>query len=162
MGWWVVKANCFYSFGLFWNILYSLRKYTDKFVPSLLSRRISIKPKQILFIVLTAKLFDETYKWTEDDDNKFVNPILNLTSWIDNQITIKSLPNHSQEHEIIIEGIASNRDKEELTESKDFEGGSSDTIKFNAEHVQNEEYQSIEYYCEYHPDTMIEKISITQ
>ena len=87
---------------------------------------------------------------------------MNLTSWIDNQITIKSLPNYSQEHEIIIEDIASNWDKEELTGSKDFEGGSSYTIKFNPEHVQNEEYQSIEYYCEYHPDTMIEKISITQ
>ncbi|MFL6404149.1 MAG: hypothetical protein ACJ71M_11795 [Nitrososphaeraceae archaeon] len=35
-------------------------------------------------IVLTAKLFGETYKWTEDDDNKFVNPTLNLTSGGDN------------------------------------------------------------------------------
>jgi hypothetical protein len=50
-------------------------------------------------------LFGETYKWTEDDDSKFVNPTLNLTSAIDNQITVKSLQNDSEEHEIIIEGI---------------------------------------------------------
>ena len=62
-------------------------------------------------IVLTAKLFGETYKWTEDDDNKFVNPTLNLTSGIDNQITVKSLQNDSEEHEIIIEGITSDGDK---------------------------------------------------
>lgn len=64
--------------------------------------------------MLTAKLFGETYKWTEDDDNKFVNPTLNLTSAVDNQITVKSLQNDSEEHEIIIEGITSDGDKEEL------------------------------------------------
>ena len=52
--------------------------------------------------------------------------------------------------------------KKEIVASDEIKGGSSDTIKFNPEDVQNEEYQSIEYYCEYHPDTMIEKISITQ
>jgi len=47
-------------------------------------------------------LFGETYKWTEDDDNKFVNPTLNLTSGVDDQITVKSLQNDSEEHVIII------------------------------------------------------------
>jgi len=46
-------------------------------------------------------LFGETYKWTEDDDNQFVNPTLNLTSGVDNQITVKSLQNDSEEHVII-------------------------------------------------------------
>jgi len=113
-------------------------------------------------IVLTAKLFGETYKWAEDDNNKFVNPTLNLTSGVDNQITVKSLQNDSPEHEIIIEGITSDGDKKELVKSDEIKGGSSDTIKFNPEDVQDEDYQSFEYYCEYHPDTMRGKISITQ
>ena len=113
-------------------------------------------------IVLTAKLFGETYKWAEDDNNKFVNPTLNLTSGVDNQITVKSLQNDSPEHEIIIEGITSDGDKKELVKSDEIKGGSSDTIKFKPEDVQDEDYQSFEYYCEYHPDTMRGKISITQ
>ena len=113
-------------------------------------------------IVLTAKLFGETYKWIEDDDNKFVNPTLNLTSGVDNQITVKSLQNDSEEHEIIIEGITSDGDKEELVASDEIKGGSYNMIKFNPEDVQDEDYQSFEYYCEYHPDTMRGKISITQ
>jgi plastocyanin len=113
-------------------------------------------------IVLTAKLFGETYKWAEDDNNKFVNPTLNLTSGVDNQITVKSLQNDSPEHEIIIDGITSDGDKKELVKSDEIKGGSSDTIKFNPEDVQDEDYQSFEYYCEYHPDTMRGKISITQ
>ncbi|HEX6671686.1 MAG TPA: hypothetical protein VFC05_02990 [Nitrososphaeraceae archaeon] len=32
--------------------------------------------------------------------------------------------------------------------------GSSDMIKFNPEDIQDEEYQSLEYYCKYHPDRM--------
>ena len=112
-------------------------------------------------IILTVKLFGEIYKWTEDDDNKFVNPILNLTSGIDNQITVKSLQNDSEEHEIIIEGITSDGDKKEIVASDEIKGGSSDTIKFKPEDVQDEDYQSFEYYCEYHPDTMRGKISIT-
>ena len=112
-------------------------------------------------IILKAKLFGEIYKWTEDDDNKFVNPVLNLTSGIDNQITVKSLQNDSEEHEIIIEGITSDGDKKEIVASDEIKGGSSDTIKFKPEDVQDEDYQSFEYYCEYHPDTMRGKISIT-
>ncbi len=49
-----------------------------------------------------------------------------------------------------------------LTISGDIEGGSSDTIKFNPEDVQDEEYRSLEYYCKYHPVTMRGKISIIQ
>lgn len=112
-------------------------------------------------IILTAKLFGEIYKWIEVDDNKFVNPILNLTSGIDNQITVKSLQNDSEEHEIIIEGITSDGDKKEIVASDEIKGGSSDTIKFKPEDVQDEDYQSFEYYCEYHPDTMRGKILIT-
>ena len=63
---------------------------------------------------------------------------------------------------LIIEGIVSNGDKEELTVCGNIESESSDTIKFNPEDVQDEVYQSLEYYCEYHLDTMRGKILITQ
>ena len=126
------------------------------------SKEESQNQTKINSIILTAKLFDETYKWTEDDDNKFVNPTLNLTSAVDNPITVKRLQNDSEEHEIIIEGITSDGDKEELVASDEIKGGSSNTIKFNPEDVQDEDYQSFEYYCEYHPNTMRGKISITQ
>ena len=87
---------------------------------------------------------------------------MNLTSGVDNQITIKSLSNDTEEHEIIIEGTTSDGDKEEIVKSDEIEGGSSATVKFNPEDVQDGDYQSFEYYCEYHPDTMRAKISIKQ
>jgi hypothetical protein len=111
-------------------------------------------------IVLTAELLDESYRWVEADGNKLVNPTLNLTSGIDNQITVKSLQNDSPEHQIIIDGITSDGDKKELVKSDEIKGGSSDTIKFNPEDVQDKNYQSFEYYCEYHPDTMRGKVQI--
>jgi hypothetical protein len=40
--------------------------------------------------------------------------------------------------------------------------GSSDMIKFNPEDIQDEEYQSLEYYCKYHPDRMRRKILFTK
>ena len=42
-------------------------------------------------IVLTAELLGESYRWVEVDGNKIVNANLNLTSGVDNQITVKSL-----------------------------------------------------------------------
>ena len=51
--------------------------------------------------------------------------------------------------------------KKEIVASDEIKGGSSDTIKFNPEDVQDEDYQSLEYYCEYHPDTMKGMIEIT-
>jgi len=51
----------------------------------------------------------------KNDVNKFGNPTLNLTSLINNRIIFKSLLNDSPEHEIMIEGIISHENKEELT-----------------------------------------------
>jgi plastocyanin len=146
----------------FFGIIFILFGNTQINLFQVYSQEESQNQTKINSIILTAKLFGETYKWTEDDDNKFVNPTLNLTSGIDNQITVKSLQNDSEEHEIIIEGITSDGDKEELVASDEIKGGSSNTIKFNPEDVQDEDYQLFEYYCEYHPDTMRGKISIIQ
>ena len=112
-------------------------------------------------IVLTAKLIDDEYRWIDSNDN--INPTLNMTSGVDNQITIKSLEGDSEEHEITIEGISAAGGKgEELIASDEIEDGSSTAINFNTADVQDDisNYQSLEYYCEYHPDTMRGKIQI--
>ncbi|MDX1372950.1 MAG: hypothetical protein R3321_10790, partial [Nitrososphaeraceae archaeon] len=107
---------------------------------------------------LTAKLVDNQYRWI--GSNNATNPTLNITSGVDNQITIKSLEDDPEEHELIIEGISSNEENEELVKSDEIEEGSSDTINFNLEDIDTSDYQSFEYYCEYHPETMRGKVQI--
>jgi hypothetical protein len=55
------------------------------------------------FIELTGKLIGTTYRWI--DSNNTINPTLIITSIVNNQITVKSLKDDSQEHDLIIEGI---------------------------------------------------------
>lgn len=90
-----------------------------------------------------------------------------MTSGVENQITIKSLEGDSEEHELIIEGIsASDRKGEEIIASDEIEDGSSTAINFNPADIEkdssssNSNYQSFEYYCEYHPDIMRGKVQI--
>lgn len=125
-------------------------------------------------IVLTAKMIDNQYRWIDANNNNAINPTLNMTAGIDNEITVKSLEGDSAEHELVIEGVssttaASNDDDdkggdEELVKSDEIKDGSSATVNFNSAEIQedddNSNYQSFEYYCEYHPDTMRGKIQI--
>jgi hypothetical protein len=128
-------------------------------------------------IVLTAKMIDNQYRWIDANTNA-INPTLNVTAGIDNEITVKSLEDDSAEHELVIEGVSSNaaasgnddddnNDKgggEELVKSDEIKEGSSATVNFNSADIQedddNSNYQSFEYYCEYHPDTMRGKMQI--
>ena len=109
-------------------------------------------------IVLIAKLADNQYKWLSS--NNATNPTLNLTLGVDNQITIKSLEEDPEEHELIIEGISSDEEKEELLKSDEVEEGSSATINFDPADMDTSNYQTFEYYCEYHPETMRGKVQI--
>jgi hypothetical protein len=110
-------------------------------------------------IVLTAKLIDDEYRWIDSNNN--INPTLNMTSEVDNQITINSLKGDTEEHEIVIEGASDAGGKgEELIASDEIEDGSSTAINFNPEDDQDKNYQSFEYYCEYHPDTMRGQVQI--
>jgi len=123
-------------------------------------------------IMLTAKLVDNQYIWTDTNSN-VINPTLNITSGAENQIIIKSVKGDPEEHELIIEGISSNAATtaattdnegkgEELVASEEIEDGSSTSVHFNPGEIQegNRNYQSFEYYCEYHPDTMRGKVQI--
>jgi plastocyanin len=120
-------------------------------------------------------MIDNQYRWIDANTNA-INPTLNVTAGIDNEITVKSLEGDSAEHELVIEGVSSNDAAasgndddnkgggEELVKSDEIKEGSSATVNFNSADIQedddNSNYQSFEYYCEYHPDTMRGKIQI--
>lgn len=111
-------------------------------------------------IELTAKLIGTTYRWV--DSNNSINPTLIITSGVNNQITVKSLQNDSQEHELIIEGITSSGDKEELVISDTVHDGSSSIVDFYPlDQQEYKNYESFDYYCEYYPETMKGNIKIT-
>lgn len=112
------------------------------------------------FIELTGKLIDSTYRWV--DSNNTINPTLIVTSGVNNQITVKSLKDDSQEHELIIEGITSSGDKEELVISDTVHDGSSSIVDFYPlDQQEYKNYESFDYYCEYYPETMKGNIKIT-
>jgi hypothetical protein len=111
-------------------------------------------------IELTGKLIGTAYRWV--DSNSSINPTLIVTSGVNNQITVKSLQNDSEEHELIIEGITSSGDKEELVISDTVHDGSSSIVDFYPLDLQEyKNYKSFDYYCEYYPETMKGNIKIT-
>lgn len=99
-------------------------------------------------IILTAEISDNEYVWI--DNTGLVNPTLNISSGIQTEIIVNSLENDFEEHELIIEEISNDGDRIEILESNEIERGSSDTVKFQP----NLDYENLEYYCEYHPETM--------
>jgi heme/copper-type cytochrome/quinol oxidase subunit 2 len=111
-------------------------------------------------IELTAKLVVNEYRWI--GSNNSTNPTLNITSGVDNQIIIKSIAGDQAEHQLIIEGVSDGGKKtEELISSDEIENGSSTKVNFNtSSDIDTNDYESFEYYCEYHPDTMIGKVQI--
>jgi hypothetical protein len=110
-------------------------------------------------IELAGKLIGTTYRWV--DSNNSINPTLIVTSGENNQITVKSLQNDSQEHDLIIEGITSSGDKDELVISDTVHDGSSSKVDFYPLDLQEyKNYKAFDYYCEYYPDTMRGNIKI--
>jgi hypothetical protein len=108
---------------------------------------------------LTAKLVGSEYRWI--GSNNTTNPTLNLTSGVDNQITIKSILGDPTEHELVIEGVSGKGLKtEEIISSDEIKNGSFTTINFNSTDVDTGNYDSFDYYCEYHPETMLGKLQI--
>ena len=109
---------------------------------------------------LTGKLIGTTYRWI--DSNNTINPTLIITAGVNNQISIKSLKDDSQEHNLIIEGITSSGDKEELVISDTVHDGSSSIVDFYPlDPHEYKNYESFDYYCEFYPDTMRGSIKIT-
>ena len=108
---------------------------------------------------LTAKLVNSEYKWL--GCNNATNPTLNITSGVDNQIIIKSITGDPVEHQLIIEGVSDGGKKtEEIISSAEIENGLSTTVNFNSSDIDTGNYDSFDYYCEYHPETMLGKLQI--
>ena len=110
-------------------------------------------------IELTGKLIGPTYRWV--DSNTTINPTLIVSSGVNTKITVKSLKDDSQEHDLIIEGITSSGDKEDLVISDTVHDGSSSLVDFYPLDLQEyKNYESFDYYCEYYPETMKGNIKI--
>jgi plastocyanin len=92
---------------------------------------------------LTATPVNGTYLWV--DSNGMYNPTLMLKANTDNTISVKSLQNDSEEHELVVESW----DNQTYVKSEEIKGGSSDEVLFNPGNN-----SSMKYYCEYHPDLM--------
>ena len=108
---------------------------------------------------ITAKLVKSEYKWL--GFKNATNPTLNITSGVDNQIIIKSITGDPVEHELVIEGVSDGGKKtEEIISSDEIENGSSTTVNFNSADIDIGNYDSLDYYCEYHPETMLGKLQI--
>ena len=111
---------------------------------------------------LTSKLIGNEYRWI--GSNNSINPTLNITSGVDNQITTKSTQGDPVEHQLIISAVKSSSGGgsggKELAKGDEIKDGSSTTVNFNPSDIKTSDYQSLEYYCEYHPDTMKGKVQI--
>ena len=92
---------------------------------------------------LTATPVNGTYLWV--DNNSMYNPTLMLKANTDNTLSVKSLQNDTEEHELIVQSW----NNQTYTESEEIKGGSSDEVLFNLGNN-----SSMNYHCEYHPDTM--------
>jgi hypothetical protein len=94
-------------------------------------------------IQLTATQVNGTYLWI--DSNDMYNPTLVLEANTDNIISVKSIQNDTEEHELIVQSW----NNQTFIESEEIEGGTSDEVIFNPRNN-----SSMKYHCEYHPDTM--------
>ena len=94
-------------------------------------------------IQLTATQVNGTYLWI--DSNGMYNPTLVLEANTDNIISVKSIQNDTEEHELIVQSW----NNQTFIESEEIEGGTSDEVLFNPGNN-----SSMKYHCEYHPDTM--------
>ena len=92
---------------------------------------------------LTATPVNGTYLWV--DNNSMYNPTLMLKANTDNTLSVKSLQNDTEEHELIVQSW----NNQTYTESEEIKGGSSDEVLFNPGNN-----SSMNYHSEYHPDTM--------
>ncbi|MGH9981254.1 MAG: hypothetical protein ACRD6U_06850 [Nitrososphaeraceae archaeon] len=112
-------------------------------------------------IELTSQLIGNDYRWI--GSNNSINPTLNITSGVDNQITTKSTQGDPVEHQLIISAAnasSGGSEGKELAKGDEIKDGSSTTVNFNPSDIKTSDYQSLEYYCEYHPDTMKGKVQI--
>jgi hypothetical protein len=99
-------------------------------------------------IMVMPTEMNETYRWTVNDT---INPTITLVANVNNTITVDN-PTDA-EHELI---IATVQGGEEVAATEDLEPGGHGELS-----IMPNATDSLRYYCEYHPDTMLGDILIT-
>ena len=92
-------------------------------------------------IVLNPSEVNGTYRWVNNSGG--INPTLDITMGNEYQIKINNPTD--EEHELIIE----NNEKSKVASSEEIEPGKDTDFKFKVD-----ETGELNYYCEYHPETM--------
>lgn len=92
-------------------------------------------------IVLNPSEVNGTYRWVNNSGG--INPTLDITMGNEYQIKINNPTD--EEHELIIE----NTENSKVASSEEIEPGKNTEFKFKAD-----ETGELNYYCEYHPETM--------
>jgi hypothetical protein len=106
----------------------------------------SMGTSQANIIKMSAKEVDEVYRWSTDAG---INPTLKLVANANNVIQIQNPTD--EKHELVIES-----DDTELASSGDIGPDSSGELTFKPTMA-----GTLEYHCEYHPDTMKGTIEVT-
>ena len=92
-------------------------------------------------IVLNPSEVNGTYRWVNNSGG--INPTLDITMGNEYQIKINNPTD--EEHELIIE----NNENSKVASSEEIKPGKNTEFKFKAD-----ETGELNYYCEYHPETM--------
>jgi Cupredoxin-like domain len=92
-------------------------------------------------IILNPQETNETYRWVNSSGG--INPILGIAKGSEYLVKIKN-PTDTK-HELIIEDAKHS----EIAKSKEIQPGKNTEFKFNTEKT-----GQLNYYCEYHPETM--------
>lgn len=92
-------------------------------------------------IILNPSEVNGTYRWVNNSGG--INPTLDITMGNEYQININNPTD--EEHELIIE----NTENSKVGSSEEIEPGKNTEFKFKTE-----ETGELNYYCEYHPETM--------
>lgn len=100
-------------------------------------------------IVLNPSEVNGTYRWVNNSGG--INPTLDITMGNEYQIKINNPTD--EEHELIIE----NTENSKVASSEEIAPGKNTEFKFKTE-----ETGELNYYCEYHPETMKGVIKIIE
>lgn len=102
-------------------------------------------------IEMTPTEVNGTYRWSVDNN---INPTITLVANVDNTITVNNPTD--DEHQLIIAMAEGGGEEEEVATTEDVEPGDQGELSITPNAT-----DSLRYYCEYHPQTMLGDIRIS-
>lgn len=102
-------------------------------------------------IEMTPTEVNGTYRWSVDNNT---NPTITLLANVDNTITVNNPTD--DEHQLIIAMAEGGGEEEEVATTEDVEPGDQGELSITPNAT-----DSLRYYCEYHPQTMLGDIRIS-